>query len=217
MAPSWIDMTKLQRHQRYLANDVRGELGFLIRTAIIACATFYWTAYNRMKCLIIGIGVARKTAFVGNCIFDRHQMSTIQIGERCRFASSTYYNLIGVNHNCVLSTHSETARIDIGSNCGFSGTVIGAFASIRIGDNVRCGANTVLTDADWHLDDPRSGKPRDVVIGDNVWLGVNVVVLKGVTIGDNTLVGANSVVTNSIPANVVAAGSPCKVINALEL
>lgn len=43
-------------------------------------------------------------------------------------------------------------------------------------------------------------------IGDNIWLGVNVTVLKGVTIGEETLVGAGSVVTKSLPAGVVAAG-----------
>ena len=66
------------------------------------------------------------------------------------------------------------------------------------------------------MDDPRSGKPKDVIIGDNVWLGVNVVVLKGVTIGDNTLIGANSLVTTNVPANVIAAGNPCKAIKSFQ-
>jgi acetyltransferase-like isoleucine patch superfamily enzyme len=49
----------------------------------------------------------------------------------------------------------------------------------------------------------------------NVGLGVNVIVMKGVTIGDNSVIGANSVVTKNIPANVIAAGNPCKVIREL--
>jgi acetyltransferase-like isoleucine patch superfamily enzyme len=55
-----------------------------------------------------------------------------------------------------------------------------------------------------------------VVIGDNVWLGVNSVVLKGVTIGKNSVIGANSVVTRDIPPNVIAAGNPCKVIKQIQ-
>ncbi|HIR91908.1 MAG TPA: sugar O-acetyltransferase [Candidatus Egerieimonas intestinavium] len=51
-----------------------------------------------------------------------------------------------------------------------------------------------------------------VTIGDNVWLGGNVIVAPGVTIGENTVVGAGSVVTKDIPANVIAAGNPCRVI-----
>ena len=52
-------------------------------------------------------------------------------------------------------------------------------------------------------------------IGPNCWLGANVTVLPGVTIGDNTVVGAGSVVTKDLPANVVAVGSPCRVLRAI--
>ena len=54
-----------------------------------------------------------------------------------------------------------------------------------------------------------------VVIGDNVWIGGRSVILPGVTIGNGTTIGAGSVVTHSIPANVVAAGNPCRIIRHL--
>lgn len=60
-------------------------------------------------------------------------------------------------------------------------------------------------------DDP---DPR-IAIGDNVWLGGGVIVCPGVTIGENTLVGAAAVVTRDLPANVVAVGSPARVIKTL--
>ncbi|HAW34047.1 MAG TPA: sugar O-acetyltransferase, partial [Alphaproteobacteria bacterium] len=50
-----------------------------------------------------------------------------------------------------------------------------------------------------------------ITIGKDVWIGGSVVILQGVTIGDNSVVGAGSVVTKDIPANVIAAGNPCKV------
>lgn len=50
-----------------------------------------------------------------------------------------------------------------------------------------------------------------ITIGDNVWIGGNVMVLPGVTIGENSVIGAGSVVTKDIPANVIAFGVPCKV------
>ncbi len=53
-------------------------------------------------------------------------------------------------------------------------------------------------------------------IGDNVYFGTNVIVLKNVTIGDNCIIGAGSVVTHSIPPNSVAAGIPCKVLCSLD-
>lgn len=55
-----------------------------------------------------------------------------------------------------------------------------------------------------------------VHIGKNVWLGAGVIVLPGVTIGDNTVIGAGSVVTHDIPANVVAFGTPCRVVREIN-
>lgn len=138
--------------------------------------------------------------------------TAISIGRRCKFSSSPNSNLIGINRKCVLSTHMNRGRISIGNQCGFSATSIAAFDSITIGDRVRVGANTVITDSDWHPEDPRVGPAKPIVIEDDVWLGYGVIVLKGVTIGKNALVGAGSVVVTDIPANSVAAGNPCKVI-----
>ena len=53
---------------------------------------------------------------------------------------------------------------------------------------------------------------KKVVIGNNVWIGGGVNINQGVTIGDNTIIGSGSVVTKDIPANVIAAGVPCRVI-----
>ena len=56
----------------------------------------------------------------------------------------------------------------------------------------------------------------EVRIGRNAWLGSNVMVLRGVTIGDDTVVGAGSVVSRSLPAGVIAAGNPARVVRSLE-
>jgi len=60
------------------------------------------------------------------------------------------------------------------------------------------------------------GSSGKVVIGNNVFFGVNAVVLKGVRIGNNVIIGAGSIVTHDIPDDSVAAGNPCKVIMSLE-
>ena len=82
------------------------------------------------------------------------------------------------------------------------GVRISSANSITIGDSCLLAMNCYLSDADWHDVDHRifaPGKTRAINIGDNVWLGDGVRVLKGVTIGDNTIVGAGSVVTKSLP------------------
>lgn len=53
---------------------------------------------------------------------------------------------------------------------------------------------------------------KPITVGNNVWIGGNVVVLHGVTIGDNVVIGAGSIVNKNIPSNSVAVGNPCKVI-----
>jgi acetyltransferase-like isoleucine patch superfamily enzyme len=173
---------------------------------------FFLGKTNKLNALWWGIKFGVNPRFDGKCYFKRYPKSIIKIGDNCEFRSRINSNLIGINRPCSISALTSDAKIEIGNNCGFSGTVIGAVKYINIGNNVRCGANTLITDSDWHLNDMRSGKPKGVIIGDNVWLGINTVILKGVVIGENTLIGANSLVTKSIPANVIAAGNPCKVI-----
>jgi len=169
-----------------------------------------------------GISAGRNIRAIGVPYFYRESGSHIQIGDNCTFRSDRYSNLIGVNHKCILSTHSQNAVLEIGNNCGFSGVIIGAKEKIIIGNDLMCGANVLITDFDWHNVDP--GKRNitcetsgPVVIADNVFIGINSMIFKGVTIGKNSVIGAGSVVTKSIPPNVIAAGNPCKPIKTLPL
>lgn len=175
------------------------------------------TFANRLRMRIHGISaIGHSSKFFGKTYFYKKKNSTIKIGNNCVFRSHNHSNLIGINRKCSLSTLTAEAIIEIGDNCGFSGTVIGCFVSIVIGKNVKCGANTLITDSDWHSEDSRSGSPRPVIIGENVWIGEGARILKGVTIGDNSIIGAGSIVTGDIPANVIAAGNPCKIIKSVN-
>lgn len=179
-------------------------------------ARFFWsTLRGYLQCGWWHIGLGKGCRFHGRTFFRRYPLSRIVIGNECTFLSSPNANLIGVNRPCMISTMTGEAQVRIGHRCGFSGTVLAAFVRIELGDNVICGANTLITDSDWHPEDPRAGAPAPVVIGNNVWLGVNATVLKGARIGDNSVIGAGSIVVCDIPANVVAAGNPCKVIKQL--
>lgn len=177
---------------------------------------WFWTILNYCSAILWRINIGRKCKFRGKTIFRNLPFSHIKIGDKCTFLSNHRSNLIGIYTPCIISTIQQKATVEIGNNCGFSGTVIGCASYIKLGDNVRCGANTLITDSDWHIDDYRTGPNKDVIIEDNVWLGYGVKVLKGVHIGQNSLIGANSVVTKDIPANVIAAGNPCKVIKIIE-
>ncbi|HUB62462.1 MAG TPA: acyltransferase [Puia sp.] len=172
-------------------------------------------AYYKFFARCRGVEFLGSCRFMGRPKFKLYPGTRVIVGKGCVFFSGHTDNLIGINRPCIVSVYNPGTVVKIGENTGFSGTVIGAFAGITIGKNVKCGANTLITDGDWHPEDPRSGEPKPVVIGDNVWLGVGAIVLKGAKIGENTVIGANSVVTGEIPAGVVAAGNPCRVIRAL--
>lgn len=176
----------------------------------------FWKGINYISASWWGVTIGRGCHFMGKVHFERIQDGEIIIGNNCTFNSSHNSNLIGVYSPCMISTIAKGAKIEIGNDCGLSGTVIGAGLHVKLGNNVRCGANTLITDSDWHTDDYRTGEDKAVYIGDNVWLGYGAKVLKGVHIGENSLIGANSVVTKDIPANVIAVGNPCKVIKQLE-
>ena len=98
------------------------------------------------------------------------------------------------NHNVYLM---DCAKITFGKKC-------------FVGPN--CGFYTALHPLDVAKRNAGFEQAKPITIGDNVWLGGNVVVLPGVTIGSNSVIGAGSVVTKNIPAGVVAFGNPCKVV-----
>lgn len=177
----------------------------------------FWKIVNYTSACWWGVNLGKGCRFMGKTHFVRLQDGEITIGKNCRFNSTPTSNLSGLFAPCIISNAKKGAKLTIGDGCGFSGVRIRAAKSITLGNNVRCGANSYIADTDAHTDDYRSGEDRPVVIEDNVWLGMNVVVLKGVHIGKNSLIGANSVVTKDIPANSVAVGSPAKVIKTLEV
>ncbi len=112
-------------------------------------------------------------------------------------------------------------NVSIGKNCSFNRNVFidpGENGEIVIGNNVMIGPNTLLRAEDHKFD--RTDIPMceqghnvgTINIEDDVWIGANVVITKGVTIGRGCVIGAGAVVTHDIPAYSVAVGVPAKVI-----
>ena len=90
---------------------------------------------------------------------------------------------------------------------------------VKFGDNVFIAPNCSFYTAGHPLDYVIRNKgleyAKPIEVGDNVWIGGNVVVLPGVTIGNNCVIGAGSIVTKDIPDNSLAVGNPCRVIKKL--
>ena len=112
-------------------------------------------------------------------------------------------------------------NIEIGENFYSNHNLIILDANkVKFGDNVFIAPNCSFYTAGHPLDAEIRNKgleyAKPIEIGNNVWIGGNVVVLPGVKIGDNTVIGAGSVVTKDIPANVVAVGNPCKILKNIQ-
>lgn len=102
-------------------------------------------------------------------------------------------------------------HVFINSNCYFMDC-----ADIMVGKHVFIGPNCGFYTAQHPLDYVKRNAglelAKPITIGDNVWLGGNVVVLPGISIGEGTVIGAGSVVTKDIPSGVIAIGNPCRVL-----
>lgn len=121
---------------------------------------------------------------------DNHK--EITIGKN--FYSNIYFTYIG------------GAPVEIGDN-----VFIGPYCTLAAGiHSLIADERRIFADGDGVLHDYEYG--RKIKIGNDVWLASNVTVCGGVTIGDGSVIGAGSVVTKDIPAGVLAAGNPCRVI-----
>ena len=120
-----------------------------------------------------------------------------------------------------LLTHCKDSTISIGDNCILNGTMIHCRTNISIGSFCMFGPGTHIIDNDSHRISIKQNERRQppysapIIIEDNVWVGMNSIILKGVKISNNSIVAAHSVVTKDIPENVLVAGNPAKIVKNL--
>lgn len=147
-------------------------------------------------------------------------------GKNARICRNTRMDVMPFN-NFVLGDNSTiedfctvnngVGDVLIGNRCriGMSNVLIGP---VTIGNDVILAQNIVISGLNHGYEDihlPPHNQPvtkKKITLGDEVWIGANVVVVAGVTIGKHTIVAAGSVVTKDVPAYSVAAGNPAKII-----
>ena len=174
---------------------------------------FFWA--NGLHC---GAGCR----ILGTPMIQRLRGSTIILGARVTLRSWPASNPLVPNHPVVLATRKRGALIQIGDDCGLTGTTLVAAERIQIGNRVQVGANSTIVDTDFHpltveerARDFLNGAHAPVIIEDDVFIGMQSLILKGVTIGRGSVVGAGSVVVKDVPAGVIVAGNPARVVKEL--
>ena len=116
---------------------------------------------------------------------------------------------------CAICTWHGDVILQDGASIGIGSIVMGP---VLIGEGSACSQKCFITGQSHHYEDIsknflRQGvETRQVVIGKNVWIGANSVILPGVKIGDNSVIGAGSTITEDVPACSVVAGNPAKII-----
>lgn len=186
----------------------------------------WWRLAVPRKLRRMGVRIGSDAVFYGDPIVSMEKgRGEITIGSKCVLCSVSEFTALGVNHPVVLRTLRPGAVIRIGDDTGMSGATICAAVSVVVGSNVLLGANVTIVDTDFHTiksrgrrhnDNPDEISSAPVIIDDNVFIGMNTLVLKGARIGKNSVIGAGSIVVGEIPANVIAAGNPARVIKTLS-
>jgi len=175
--------------------------------------------FFRIYFFIHGIKWGSEWKIYGRPIIQRHRKSSINIGRNIIIRSSSASNPLGPYRPAIISTRTKDSAILIGNEVGITGGTICAANRIEIGNRVWIGANTTIVDTDFHpldpverLENPLDGANAPVVIEDDVFIGMNCLILKGVTIGKGSVIGAGSVVSGDVPAGVIFAGNPARLI-----
>ena len=184
----------------------------------------WWEVYVPARLRCIGVRLGKNIRFKGMPIVSMYDGSSILIDENCVICSVSEMTALGVCHPVVLRTLRAEASIKIGKDSGISGGTLCAATSIKIGCSCLIGANVTIADTDFHSISPINRRQNDnqdaigtspVCIEDNVFIGASAIILKGVHIGKNSIIGAGSVVSSNVPANVIAAGNPAKVLRSI--
>ncbi|MCA9889337.1 MAG: acyltransferase [Anaerolineae bacterium] len=177
----------------------------------------------RLMFALAGVDWGQGWRLYGAPRIQRHRESVMHFGDHMELRSSPASNPLGVNHRVGLCTWLPGAELIVGDHFGMTGGSIVAAQSVRIGNRVMIGANTVIADTDFHPLDaatranaPHLGANKPIVIGDDVFIGMQCLILKGTIIGTGSVIGAGSVVSGEIPAGVIAAGNPARVIRSLD-
>ena len=191
---------------------------------VITHLIFWWSRIkSKLMCWAWGVRTGRNVVFVGPTILRSHG-GDIEIGNNTRFNSVPELNTVGLQNQTILDTRFG-GRVSIGNNCGFSSVVMSSKIGITIGDRVLVGGNTRLFDHDYHSmdaglrstqEDTKNAKSAPVVIDDDVFIGTNVIVLKGTHIGARSIVSAGSVVFGlDIPPDSLVKGNPASVVRSI--
>lgn len=182
------------------------------------CAVGLWSYVAWIQLKAHGVRcIGRGLCVKGRLHVFTRRNNSITIGENLMMVSRFRSNPVGIVNPCVLDTLMG-GKILIGNNVGMSGVVLSSRSSITVGNHVMLGGNVRVFDHNYHSlsaecrrdirMDRQDVRTAPVLIGDDVLVGTNAMILKGVSIGNRAIVAAGAVVVKDIPAGEIWGGNP---------
>ena len=161
-----------------------------------------------------------KVNISGNPILFFSSNAKLILGDNVTLKSNKKSYHLHMHSPTKIMADKEGAIITIGDNTRINGACIHAYKKIEIGANCLIAANTEIFDCSGHdlsMDNPANrinthGSIKNVIIGNNVWIGANCIIMPGVSIGDGSVITAGSVVIKDIPSKCIVGGNPAKII-----
>ena len=146
----------------------------------------------------------------------------VQIGEGSTIGRTRNGYHAGMPFFTTLLNDGENSHITIGNHCRINGAYIHAKEFIEIGDYCVMASGITIIDSNAHNVNSINRTigqdiPEGIRIGNNVWIGLNAVILKGTVIGDNCVVAAGSIVKGEYPDNIIIQGNPAKCVGEIHL
>jgi acetyltransferase-like isoleucine patch superfamily enzyme len=193
---------------------------------VAGVVTFCSTVWLKVMLKLNGCRYGSRLRADGRVIVRLRCKGALLLGDNVTLRSRFMSNLVGMTNPTVFHCIGD-GRICIGDNSGCSSTVFSSRTKIEVGRNVNIGGNVRVYDHDYHaidylarrdaVVDGASCATAAVVIGDDVFIGTNAIILKGVTIGARSVIGAGAVVSlKNIPPDSVVAGNPARVLKSLS-
>ena len=167
----------------------------------------------------------RKVRLVGPVSIEIKNKGELTLGNNFTLVSGLMKNPLGRNIRSFIRI-DDNANIEIGDNVGISNTCLWAKIKIKIGNNVKIGADCLVLDSDMHsLDhlqrrlpstDAVNATSNAIIIGDDVFIGTRTIINKGVVIGKRSIIAAGSVLTKHVPKDEIWGGNPAKFIKKMK-
>lgn len=186
---------------------------------IIACRKIKRLNSNKKAC----VQLAKSIRLDSNSKIQAYPGTKIHVGENVYLRSNPRGYHTGMPFPTTIIADTVGSSITIGDNCRLNGVYVHAQCSVSIGDNCVIAAGVNIIDSNGHqvVSSNRTvgrDDPKPIEIGNNVWIGIYSVILKGAVISDNCVVSAGSIVHKGYyPSNSLIQGNPAKVVGTLKI